>query len=515
MDPIINHLIKDQKMRIKVTTESFLYFFHIYFSHYVTYPTAQFQKEIIALLEDQNNINLFITAFRGSGKSTLVSMAYVIWCILGLHNKRFVIIASQVQNQSQYLLSNIKRELEGNKLLIQDFGPFYENAEEWRLGSLVLSRFDARISAVSISESIRGPRHKELRPDVIIFDDIENLESTKNKDTRDNTWHYINSELFPLGDVHTRRIGIGNLIHPDSTMVRFKNAVTQGRMSGMYREYPLVNDEGAIIWPEKFPDMKALEKFKKEVMANEADWLREYLLKIVPDGDPLITIDDIHYYSEKELNLRMDTYFNAISVDPAISSSNTADKTGIVIARVFGKKDKLKIYLLPTLVNKRLEMPELIGTISSLYATTGVGDTRVFIESVALQKGIAQMLQHENIPAEEVTVGGQDKRTRLSLTSNLIKRGQIVFPSTGVEELIRQITLFGTERYDDLVDAFTLLVNKVVAMDLEPKNEAMMVPFIDNRFEPIHIGDSLYIGGQNDWADEEDEEIFRNLKKRR
>ena len=52
--------------------------------------------------------------------------------------------------------------------------------------------------------------------------------------------------------------------------------------------------------------------------------------------------------------------------------------------------------------------------------------------------------------------------------SNMIESGKIVFPKHGSEELVRQIVGFGTEKYCDLVDAFTILANKAIEID-KPK----------------------------------------------
>jgi predicted phage terminase large subunit-like protein len=58
--------------------------------------------------------------------------------------------------------------------------------------------------------------------------------------------------------------------------------------------------------------------------------------------------------------------------------------------------------------------------------------------------------------------GNQDKRSRLVLTANLIKTGQVLFPKEGAEELIQQIVHFGVEKHDDLADAFVNVVNSMI-----------------------------------------------------
>ena len=50
-DDLIRKMMKDRLVRTAITKDSFLYFFHFYYAHYVKYETADFQKEIIHYLE--------------------------------------------------------------------------------------------------------------------------------------------------------------------------------------------------------------------------------------------------------------------------------------------------------------------------------------------------------------------------------------------------------------------------------------------------------------------------------
>ena len=55
------------------------------------------------------------------------------------------------------------------------------------------------------------------------------------------------------------------------------------------------------------------------------------------------------------------------------------------------------------------------------------------------------------------------KTERLALITDLIKNGVIVFvKSPAVERLVEQILGFQQEKHDDLVDAFTMMVLKMM-----------------------------------------------------
>ncbi len=162
-DELWEHIRSDRKIRMTTAERSHEWFFSLYLGDYMVYPTAPFQQEIFGLTEDPAVNHAVIVAFRGSGKSTIVTMSYPIWAILGKQQKKFVLILSQTQNQARMHLANIKREFESNDILRADYGPLEESSDEWGSTSLVLSRYGARISAASTDQSIRGIRHGKHR----------------------------------------------------------------------------------------------------------------------------------------------------------------------------------------------------------------------------------------------------------------------------------------------------------------------------------------------------------------
>ncbi|MFH0851434.1 MAG: hypothetical protein V1876_01665, partial [Candidatus Peregrinibacteria bacterium] len=146
-------------MRRKLAYERLHYFLPFYFSEYITYKMAPFQQEMVSLLQNENVNPLVIDAFRGACKSTYVSLVYVLYAIMCSPQKKYVLLVSQTQEQARQLLKNIRVELERNVLLQADLGPFREEEDEWRNATLVISKFNARITALSVGQSMRGLRH--------------------------------------------------------------------------------------------------------------------------------------------------------------------------------------------------------------------------------------------------------------------------------------------------------------------------------------------------------------------
>lgn len=460
-------ILRDQRVRRSITRESHFYFFHIYFGHYVSSPTALFQKEIFGFTEDESQKLTAITAFRGSGKSTIVSLSFPLWAILGKLGIKFVLILGQTQSQARQHLKNLKDEIERNELLRKDLGPFEEREDEWNSSSIVLPLLGARITAASTETSVRGIRHGPHRPQLIICDDIEDLQSVKTKDGRDKTYQWLMGEVIPAGGPKTRTFIIGNLLHEDCLLKKFERHITDGSMGGVYREYPLLDAQGNTLWPGKYPNEHAIQEEKSRI-GSEAAWHREFLLRILSDTERVIHPEWIKYYDEFPVEHYTDQGVSkvrlekiATGIDLAISKNDTADYTAMVTARLYFIDQKLTIYILPNPVNQRMTTLETLECAKNLVGTTGDRDKSVlYIEDVGYQSSLAELLKEDGYDAEAVPVKGQDKRGRLALTSHAVQSGRVLFPRKGAEDLINQLVNFGIERYDDLADAFSLLIIK-------------------------------------------------------
>lgn len=470
---LVNRMMKDKLVRTSITKDSFLYFFHFYYAHYVKYETADFQKEIIHNLEKSSTENMYVVAFRGSGKSTMVTTAYPIWAILGKQQKKFCVIFCQTRTQAKQHMMNIRTELENNELLKKDLGPFQEQSDEWGSYSLVFNKSGARITVASTEQSIRGIRHNEHRPDLIICDDIEDVQSTKTREGRNKTYQWLYGEIIPAGDRKTRLIIVGNLLHEDSLLMRIKEDIENDRSKGVFKQYPLLDNENVCLWPGKYPTEKDIEEEKLKV-ASEVSWQREYLLRIIPSDDQVIYPEWIQFYDELPgINHRAyrGTYAGA---DLAISEKDSADFTAIVSAHVYSRCEKMRIYILPNPIVQKLNFPAQVELMKNFKNTQmPLSSDTLFVESVAYQEALPQMLEFNGIEAEAVKPKG-DKRTRLSLTSTSIKSGMIKFPRHGCEQLIEQLVGFGVEKHDDLADAFSLLINSTLD---KHSNEGTIIMF--------------------------------------
>jgi hypothetical protein len=274
---LLERIVKDAALRRALTRQRHGWFFHVFLSSYIEYPVALFHEEMFALTEDETQKLVAVIAFRGSGKSTIMNLSYSLWAILGVQQKKHVVIVSKTQAQAKTHFANIKRELEHNELLAADLGPFKTDEDVWGTHTITLANFDAKIVAVSRDQSIRGMRHGAHRPDLIILDDIEDSASVILESERASTYSWFQNEVMLAGSAKTKIILLGNLLSELSLIMRVKETIEKGRMPGAFRAYPLLDDNNRILWPGKFPSMEAVQELKRQ-FDNRATWSSEFLL---------------------------------------------------------------------------------------------------------------------------------------------------------------------------------------------------------------------------------------------
>lgn len=455
---LIGKIIKDQRVRRMVTRKSHLIFFYIYFAHYVQHPIAEFQNEIFRLTEDASIPLVCIVAFRGSGKSTLITLSYALWATLGVQQKKFVLIVCGTQGQAKNHMSNLKKEVESNKLLTKDLGPFHEENDEWARSSIVFSNTGARIMVASVEQSIRGVRHRQNRPDLIILDDVEDSGSTKTLEGRDKTFNWYTQEIVPLGDSRTRIIIVGNLLDDDSLVMRLKKRIDAEELDGIYRWFPLIDENGDCLWSEKFDSGEKIESLRRS-LASDMAWQREYLLKIIGDEYQIVSPEWIVYYDFlPEVTSLLELTIVITGVDLAISQAKTADFTAMVTVNVYRDRNgNAKIYVLPNPINKRMTFYETISTARNIRDIHMSYNHVFVVENTGFQAAAIEALKKERIHAIPFIPRG-DKSERLALAAAAIQRGQVLFPRKGTELLLTQLTRFGRELHDDLADSFTMAV---------------------------------------------------------
>lgn len=474
----IKQIVKDQILRINLANESIGYFFAIYLPHHFDMELASFHYDFFKIAENDRTPLAIIQAFRGSGKSTIFSLCYVLWAIMGKQKKRFILILTGNQTQAKQYMKNLIRELENNETLKADIGPFTEENSEMSTSTLVIKKFDARITVASVEQNIRGIKHGNTRPEVTILDDVENLESMQTVEGRDKLFYWYTHDIVPLGLLRKRIIIVGTQLHPDDLIGRLATRILEKKQKGIVRKIPIISPSGQIAWKGKYPDRKAIEEEKQNIASDRA-WESEYMLNPQAAITAIIKPEWIHYYDELLSNYHL--LATATGTDFAGKAKETSDFSSMVTAKAYKVERKPYIYILPYPINKHLSFPEIVDQIRLLNTSLGGSNSsKFYVEDTTFQPAVTDNLRNEGIIIENVNTT-VSKGDRLRAISAWIRDGKILFPRNGCEELIKQILYFGTYRYDDLMDAFTLVCIKLMEELNRPEPNVTIFTFDNPR----------------------------------
>jgi phage terminase large subunit-like protein len=450
------------------SAKTLLGFSLVYLHGYFNEKPAAFHADLIHSLEADSYKRLLIIGFRGSGKSIFGSLALPLWAALERPDLYpFIILVADSSRQATLNITAIKHELETNELIKQDYGQvkgnvvedftFQGEGEEWQKQNIVLSN-GVRILARSRGQKVRGLRHLQHRPKLVVVDDPEDGEWVRTKENRDKTDRWLHSEIIPGMDVKKGKlVVIGNLLHMDALLSRLKAPGTGFKTL----EFPLIDAAGKCTWPAMYPTEQSLKDKERDMGA--IPWQREMLLKIVADEDQIVKPEDIHYYDE--LPKGVVASIKAHGIDLAISQKENADYTTDVEGDVFYVDDAPKIFILPNPFNEHVVFHDFMKYVRAIPGERK-GAHIFFVEDVGYQKAAIQEMERMMLPVVPIRPT-TDKRSRLQVVAPYIKNGTVLFPRSGCEQLLGQIFNLGVESHDDLCDGLTTLLQGLVSQGLE------------------------------------------------
>jgi hypothetical protein len=208
------------------------YFGRAYLSHYFRRKSPKFHEELDGIwskgvLKSKNPAKAakeisrlkgsrqVIAAPRGHAKSTNFTFKDTLHAVLYTY-KHYCILISDSSEQAEGFLEDIKTELEENGDIIEDFG-FLKGDKAWRSG-VILTKTDIKVEAIGSGKKIRGRKHRNWRPDLIVLDDIENDENVNTPEQRRKLKSWFEKAVSKAGDTYTDIMYIGTVLHYDSLL---------------------------------------------------------------------------------------------------------------------------------------------------------------------------------------------------------------------------------------------------------------------------------------------------------
>lgn len=447
--------LRPRAERMKACEHDLFLFAEVYLPHRMSAKSPPFHKELLDMAEqgEQEHRGVVIAAPRGHAKSSILSF------LLPLHRalygqKHFIIIISNTFQLASLLIGDIRHELETNPGIRADFGSLA--GHKWS-GPTIVTKSGVRIVAKGTASQIRGLRHGEYRPDLVIGDDLENDEHVQNEEQRKKTWDWWNRAVMPTLDPKTGSfIVVGTVIHFDSLLIKL---LKLGEATPDLPEPPYITaryqtpqEDGTPLWPDLY-SLEWLAKKKKEM--GSFAYNSEYMNMPIDEESQIFKPTWWRWYT------KTDVYYDHLNgcwmfegmpltiyqgVDPAIGTTKFADWFAHVTIGVTPKKQILVLWA----IREKIDFPTQIKLITEQYFAWR--PKTIGIEESVYQRALKQQLLHDGrIPEQaikglRVQAGGDDdphiepqirritrglrrlastKQLRLISRSLLVEQGQV------------------------------------------------------------------------------------------
>jgi len=182
---------------------------------------ADFHKsltETLSTFHESRGNKLAIVAPREGAKSTIITLAYVLFCsVEGL--EQYIGVTSDSAEQAARRLGEVREELEDNSRLAEDYPESCGKGPIWRNNQLKL-RNGVVIQAFGTGQKILGVRNKQHRFTLVIFDDVESTDSVLSPVKREAAWRWATRAVIPAGSAKTNFLSVGSARHRECVAVR-------------------------------------------------------------------------------------------------------------------------------------------------------------------------------------------------------------------------------------------------------------------------------------------------------
>ena len=248
-------------------------FAKVYMQNICNETFSQMHEEIFKQLLEmttKRKARLAIAAPRGHAKSTIVSLVYVLWCVLYL-KERLILIVSNTQEQAIILLKDIKDQLKNNLLIVSDFPEVCkgQKPKPWQGNKIQLPN-GTMIRVYSAGQNPRGVKQGKDRPGLIIADDLENEEQAESEEQRDKLSSWFSKSLLNTGHPHTNVVVIGTILHQDSLLATLIDNDRRPGWDGV--KYKAVEQFSSYpqLWEKWASIFRSLEDYKGACGPNAA-----------------------------------------------------------------------------------------------------------------------------------------------------------------------------------------------------------------------------------------------------
>lgn len=397
---------------------------------------------------------------RGGTKSTTAELGCT--RLASKRTRRFLLYVSETQPQADKHVQSIGTMLErlGEPRAVNEYGA----SKGWRHQEL---RTASGFNAVSygLDSAVRGVKLDELRPDVIVFDDVDSRHDTEA--ARQKKVEAITTSILPAGSPDCAVLFVQNLITEDSIMAQ----LCDGRADFLHdREVPviepairgleverIITEAGAgyrIIAGEPTWEGQGIATCEQQINAwGLSAFLREAQHQVdMADGG----LWERGWIDEHRVTKAPELVRVMVGLDPSVAASG-GDEAGIIVAGVDARGHAYILDDRSVQGSPRAWAEAAVAAFHTYHATKLVAESNQ--GGAMIETTIATIA---DAPVVTLIHASQGKQTRAEPVASLAEAGRVHhvgrFPELERELLTWQPGMASPNRLDALVHVLTALV---------------------------------------------------------
>lgn len=301
-------------------------------------------RRIMAPLDDKSIQKVAMDAFRGCGKTSLVALGLAAQGIL-FRQYRFIVYVTETETVAIEQTENLRRELMTNEFIRKVFGSINTKTvdgigERFGKKGWVAQlpddsgnrNFKTFVLPRGSGQQVRGLLFENSRPDLIIFDDLEDKATITNPEVRRKRKNWLYGDALKCVSRYSkthRFIYTDTVKHQDSLLLELK------ALPDWYSDSVAICDENLV---SLCPEFMSTEEVKREYAEHKELGLthvfaQEYMGKIIASDDAPFRQDMFQYYfeSSREFKDIQDRLVNVLLFDPARTVNPKAADSGFAI----------------------------------------------------------------------------------------------------------------------------------------------------------------------------------------